>query len=148
MNGSSTILYSYESINLKDFYVHPAYAEDTSTDNKEFDWEVRMDFNVIKQTPKWDIIKVSADVVLRKKDDKMKVSKLVVESTFKVFTGISFEIKYKTAGLFINAAIGQLQGGWHVFHTNPVLKKMLPQALFHEDELALDLKKIIFEKWK
>jgi hypothetical protein len=148
MTGSNSVQFIYQSIDLKDFYVHPVYVEDTSAENTEFEWEVKVDFKVIKQTPKWDIIKVAADVVLRKQDDKMKVSKLIVESTFKVFTRLSFDIKYKTAGLFINAVIGQLQGGWHVLHTNPVLKKMIPQALFHENVISQDLKKTIFEKWK
>ena len=148
MNGNSSLSYAYLSINFKDFYVHPEYTDDTKVENKGFAWEVGANFDVVKQTPKWDVIKVWVIVDLRNKDDKMKVSKLVVESSFKVFTKLSFDMKFKAIGLFINAAIGQFQGGWYVFHTNPMLKKMLPQALFHENELAPDLKKKIFEKWK
>ncbi len=148
MSGTETISYAYLGIAFNDFFVHPEFAESYSLGEKESEWDVKIDFNVIKRTPKWDIINVSAEVKLLRKKDKLKISKLKVESSFKVFGKMSFDLKYKTLALFINATIGHFQGGYYTFHTNPNLKSSLPQVFFHEKMIEGELKKKIYEKWK
>ena len=147
MNGNKLVYKRIKRIVFSDFFVHSDYATNKTIIDKDVKWMLFSDFKVGKRTNEWDEITVEQKIVVAKKSDDSSVAVLKVNSTYEVSAGMTFDYKFRMIGELINSAIGQLQGGWIVKHTNPHLKEFLPQAFFKEKMIADFLKKAVYERW-
>jgi hypothetical protein len=147
MNGNNKAEHGILGIIFSEFYVHPDYFTSQPINQKDFEWLLFTDFRIDERKTDWDYLTIELKAKLERISDKILISELKTESSFKVTAGMSFDYKYKMICLLINTTVGHLQGGWVIKHINPYLKSFLPQAFYKESAVEDYLKKNVYERW-
>jgi hypothetical protein len=148
MNGELEPREGITGIVFSDFYTHPGYQGNAVLDSKKIAWSVFTDFRMGDSEPDWDKVTIIITCILRRQKDRMRISELKCESTFRVTADMSFDYKCRMIFLLIDHTVGHLQGGWVAKQSGTGLKTCLPQAFYLYRKIESDLKKHVFERWE
>ncbi len=149
MNGNDTITITGKGVSFPYFYNNPTIEVEDLIVGKDLSWAINVGFTIGKRTFGKEELKISITVNLLRASDNVEISTLEIESNHDVFAPIDLPQlhKFNLLNMYMNAAIGQLQGGWVAKHNNQTLKLNLPPINISEASFVEDLKKKIAEKW-
>ena len=150
MNGNETITIKGRGISFPNFYNNPTIDVEDLIVGKEISWAMEVGFAVGKRIEGKEELKISITVNLLRASDKEEISTLEIECKHDVFAPIDLPQlhKFNLLTMYMNAAVGQLQGGWVAKHSNETLKLKIPPININDVSFVEDLKKKISEKWE